>query len=390
MKEPRGVAFPEGFRAVAVEAAIKKPGRKDLVVILSDRPAASAAVFTTNRFAAAPVIYSRGICERRDHARAILVNSGNANAGTGNRGMMAARQSAEHLAALMKFSAEEVLVASTGVIGREMPLDRIKSGIDTAAILIHEQSDGEAAAKAIMTTDTVEKLSERMIGDVRIGGMAKGSGMIHPNMATMLGFITTDAALPSNRLRSMLRRIVDRTFNAISVDNDMSTNDTVFLLANGAAGPIDEHIFEEALEDLCRELAMKIVADGEGATKVVTISVTGAAWDSDAVLAAEAIATSMLVKTALNGNDPNWGRILAAVGRSGARMDLAKIRIELAGFVLFTGGEPAAADLGAVSAAMKAREVAIAVDLGLGEGVRTVYTTDLSREYVSINADYTT
>lgn len=394
-----GVTHPRGFRAVAVEAAVKKPGRHDLAIIVSDRPCAAAAVFTRNLFAAAPVLVSRKVIEGEGTIRAIVVNSGNANAGTGEAGLRDAESMATMTASGLGVEPDQVLVASTGVIGRPMPMDRIARGIEKACALLRNEergtsNEGEEVARAIMTTDTVPKIVSRTIavgaGEVRIGGICKGAGMIHPDMATMLAFITTDAELPPDVLRPMLRRAADRTFNAVSVDNDMSTNDTVFLLANGAAGDVDAGAFEEALTDLCRELALKIVADGEGATKAVAIRVTGARSEADARLAADAIATSYLVKTALHGNDPNWGRILAAVGRSGAVIDTARIRIGLAGCTLFERGLPTDADLAEVSSRMKAREVAIEVEIGLGAAERIVYTTDLSREYVSINADYTT
>jgi glutamate N-acetyltransferase/amino-acid N-acetyltransferase len=385
-----GVTYPAGFHAVAVEAAVKKPGRNDLALILSDRPAAAAAAFTTNRFAAAPVLHSRRIIEAGGPIRAIVVNAGNANAGTGERGIEDAAAMARFVAEGLGFAPDEILVSSTGVIGRPLPMDRVADGIRRAAALVPGMRDGEAAARAIMTTDTVEKIATRDCGQARIGGMAKGAGMIHPNMATMLAFLTTDAAIPRDALRAMLARAVEVSFNAISVDNDMSTNDTVFLLANGAAGEVDHVLFESTLTDLCRDLATKIVADGEGATKIVTIEIRGARSAADARLAADAVATSMLVKTALFGNDPNWGRILAAVGRSGADVDTGRVRVELAGSTLFENGMPTDVNPVTVSEAMKRREILIRVELGLGNFERTVYTTDLSREYVSINADYTT
>lgn len=381
------ITFPRGFRAVAVEAAIKKPGRNDLAIIFSDVPAVAAGMFTTNLFAAAPVLYSREILAERDSVRAILVNAGNANAGTGDEGFQNTRKSAQAAAAALGVESADVLIASTGVIGQPLPMDRLLGGIDRAGRrIVAGESHGEEVARAILTTDTVEKVAERSVGAVRIGGIAKGAGMIHPNMATMLSFITTDAALSAAVLRPILRRAVESTFNAISVDNDMSTNDTVFLLANGQAGKTDPDAFEEALTALCRELAMKIVADGEGATKIVTIEVVHAVHDADARLAADAVATSMLVKTALFGNDPNWGRILAAVGRSGAEIDVGKVRIDLAGETVFIDGLPTGTF---DPQRMKSREISILIDIGLGEGKRTLYTTDLTREYVSINADYT-
>lgn len=390
-----GVTYPEGFLAVAVEAAIKAPGRTDLALIYSERPAETAAVFTTNQFAAAPVVHDRLLVARDLPMRAIVVNSGNANAGTGIRGLEDARRMGELTALGLGIPNESVFVASTGVIGHALPMDRLEAGIHAAVKIVRMHSDGGAVAKAIMTTDTVPKVAERAVGGVRLGGMCKGAGMIHPGMATMLAFLTTDAALPREVLQPMLKRVVDRTFNCISVDNDMSTNDSVFLLANGAAdngasGVVDPTAFEQALDDLCRELALKIVADGEGATKLVTITVNGALSSQDAALAADAVATSMLVKTALHGNDPNWGRILAAVGRSGATIDTERIRISQCGTLLFAGGLPATVDMTELKRKVSVRKIDILIEIGLGSQQRTVWTSDLSKEYISINAEYTT
>lgn len=390
MSENRaGVTFAPGFRAAAVEAAIKKPGRHDLMLLVADRPSAAAAVFTTNLFAAAPVVHDRAILAAGKPVRAIVCNAGNANAGTGERGLADARRMGEITAEALGIAPDTVFVASTGVIGRPLPMERVEAGIRAAAKRVAEVSDGAEAARAIMTTDTVPKTSTRTVGAARIGGMCKGAGMIHPGMATMLGFLTTDAAVEPQALQSMLARVVDRTFNCISVDNDMSTNDTVFLLASGAV-PVDAAAFEAALEEVCRDLAMQIVADGEGATKFVTIAVTGARTPADAALAADAVATSMLVKTALHGNDPNWGRILAAVGRSGAVIETDRIRIVQQGVVLFENGLPTAVDMPALEAKVREREIAIRVEIGLGTHDRTVWTSDLSKEYVAINAEYTT
>lgn len=385
-----GVTFPEGFRAVAVEAAIKKPGRDDLMLLVSDRVSIAAGVFTTNRFAAAPVVLDREILESGTSIRAVVCNAGNANAGTGSAGLADARRMGVLVEESLGLPAGSVLVASTGVIGRSLPMDRVEKGIRAAAAKVRTESDGAAAARAIMTTDTAPKTAERTVGDVKIGGMCKGAGMIHPGMATMLGFITTDARIPREELQVMLAHAVDRTFNCISIDNDMSTNDSVFILANGSAGSVDHDAFQIALEDLCRELALKIVADGEGATKIVTIVVTGALSDADAIRAADAVATSMLVKTALHGNDPNWGRILAAVGRSGAAIDTERIRIVQQGVILFESGLPTVVDMPALEAKVRERAIEIRVEIGLGAHERTVWTSDLSKEYVAINADYTT
>jgi len=386
----KGLDYPKGFRVGVASAGIKKPGRNDVAVIVSETLSDVAGVFTTNLFAAAPVKYCREILQKNMQVRAIAVNSGNANAGTGEAGYKDTVEMAEITAHELNCRSGEVLVASTGVIGRRLPMDKIRAGIKSAIESCRDISHGDSAASAIMTTDTVEKIAEREIDGIRIGGIAKGAGMIHPNMATMLCFLTTDADLPRNLIQPMLKRVADRTFNCISVDNDTSTNDSLILMANGTAGKVDEKRFESTLEDICDELAKKIVADGEGATKFVTIEVKDAKNEIEAYKAADAVATSMLVKTALFGNDPNWGRILAAVGRSGAEIDVEKVKISVCGFTIFEKGGPLELDLAKVSERMKTGKIDIEIKFGLGAAQKRVFTTDLSREYVSINADYTT
>jgi len=395
-----GVTTPQGFKAAGVSVGIKRTaGQLDLALLVSDTPATAAAVFTTNRAQAAPVLISREHLERTDGiVRAIIVNSGCANACTGDEGLEVAREMARETARLIGCSAEEVLVASTGVIGVALPIEKIRNGLPRAvAALAADQ--GAAAALAIMTTDPFPKeASGQMIGGgrtVAVGGMAKGSGMIEPMLATMLGFVTTDAAVPGPLLERALREAVDDTFNAITVDGECSTNDCVMILANGASGVTigDANYFEfvGVLTLVCRELALGIVRGGEGATKLVTVRVTGAASVEEARRAAKAIANSPLVKTAVHGGDPNWGRLIAVAGRANVAFDLSRAAVTIGPAVLFRDGRPY--DDAAPDAAeyLKANtDVQLTVDLGAGSASSTVWTCDLSAEYVRINADYRT
>ena len=389
----------KGFRFSAVEAAIKKPGRLDLALIQSLRPAAASAVFTTNSVKAAPVLLSM---ERvaMGPIRAILVNSGNANACTGKQGMADALETTRLVARYLEIDEEEVLVASTGVIGVPLPMDRLTVALHP---LVNSLSDGtglDAVAQAIMTTDTFPKMESRQgTADgiaYTIAGIAKGSGMIMPNMATMLAFVFTDAAVELEWLEQIFRAGCDVSFNAITVDGDTSTNDTALILANGAAGnePLGALSpggaeFVSLLNELLLSLAHQIVRDGEGATKFVAITVTGALNDAQAKKGAMAIANSSLVKTAFFGQDANWGRILAAIGYSGVTVDQDQIDLSfddvmMAKNGLFAGGDAEARG----SAVLRQKEFSVTVDLKLGMGRATVYTSDLSHEYVSINADY--
>jgi glutamate N-acetyltransferase/amino-acid N-acetyltransferase len=395
-----GVTTPQGFKAAGVSVGIKRTaGQLDLALLVSDTPATAAAVFTTNRAQAAPVLISREHLERTDGiVRAIIVNSGCANACTGDEGLEVAREMARETARLIGCRAEEVLVASTGVIGVALPIEKIRNGLPRAvAALAADQ--GAAAALAIMTTDPFPKeASGQMIGGgrtVAVGGMAKGSGMIEPMLATMLGFVTTDAAVPGPLLERALREAVDDTFNAITVDGECSTNDCVMILANGASGVTigDANYFEfvGVLTLVCRELALGIVRGGEGATKLVTVRVTGAASVEEARRAAKAIANSPLVKTAVHGGDPNWGRLIAVAGRANVAFDLSRAAVTIGPAVLFRDGRPY--DDAAPDAAeyLKANtDVQLTVDLGAGSASSTVWTCDLSAEYVRINADYRT
>lgn len=390
----------KGFKFSAVEAAIKKPGRKDLALIFSEVPATACAVFTVNKVKAAPVLLSE---ERMKSgtAQALIVNSGNANACTGDNGLAAARESALLVADGLGISDDAVQVSSTGVIGVQMPMERIRAAIPA---LIEGLTSGslDDVAQAIMTTDTFPKMETRsgMAGGYgyTLAGIAKGAGMIMPNMATMLSFIITDAAVEPTFLQQSFRRGVDKSLNAITVDGDMSTNDTCLILANGMAGndPIvadtpESREFETLLGDVLLSLARQIVMDGEGATKFVAVQVNGARQNADARKVAMAIANSCLVKTAFYGQDANWGRIFAAAGYSGADVDQSRLSlcfddVCMARNGVFTGGDAEARG----TEVLKKREFSVTLDLGIGEGSATVYTSDLSHEYVSINADYRT
>jgi glutamate N-acetyltransferase / amino-acid N-acetyltransferase len=392
-----GVTVARGFRAAGVAAGIKAQGL-DLALIVSDAPAAASAVFTTNRAQAAPVLVSRDHLARSGGvARAVVVNSGCANACTGDDGLQAARDMTAATAALVGCPAEQVLVASTGVIGVSLPMSKIRAGLPGAFAALGADQGG-AAARAIMTTDPFPKEAATTLQidgrDVRIGGTAKGSGMIEPMLATMLAFITTDAAVPQPLLDRALRDAVADTFNAITVDGECSTNDCVMLLANGAAGAVVSDAsydrFAAGVRQVCAELAIGIVRGGEGATKLVTVTVTGAASSADARRAAKAIANSLLVKTAIHGGDPNWGRLVAVAGRAGVAFDLARAKVTIGSTVLFEGGRPFDEAAPEAAAHLRGSDIAVGVDLGAGRASSTVWTCDLSAEYVRINAEYRT
>ena len=393
-----GVTTPLGYSASGSSAGIKPKQGLDLALLVSDTPATAAAVFTTNRALAAPILVSREHLHASGGvARAIVVNSGCANACTGEEGFRAAREMAAETARLVGCSVAEVLVASTGVIGVALPIDKIRAALP-AAFRGLATDQGSAAARAIMTTDPFPKEAATEIqiggGTVRIGGMAKGSGMIEPMMATMLGFITTDADVPQPLLARALREAVDDSFNAITVDGECSTNDSVMLLANGAGGAsIDEltyRPFVQGLQAVCRELAMGIVRGGEGATKLVTVVVTGAASAADARRAAKAIANSLLVKTAIHGGDPNWGRLIAVAGRANVAFELSRAAVTIGPATLFRNGRPYDEAAAEAAAYLRGTDITLSVDLGAGAASSTVWTCDLSAEYVRINAEYRT
>jgi len=393
---------PLGFTFAGVAAGLKKAGGLDLALVVSERPCAAAAVFTQNQFPAAPVLYDRWLVREHPHGlRAVAINAGCANACTGEAGLADAEQMAGLAEAALGLPPHTCAVMSTGVIGTRLPLDKIAAGIRQAAAGL-SASGWEAAACAIMTTDTRPKVAFRPVDQVRLFGMAKGAGMIHPRMATMLAIIVSDAHVEPAALDAALRAAVDVSFNCISVDGDTSTNDTVLLLANAAAGPVDYAAFAAALADLCTDLAQQIVRDGEGATKFITIHVRGAASHADAHVAAKAVANSPLVKTAFYGGDANWGRILAAVGYSPARVDPSRASLWIAAgaltatqaapgaLQLVRGGQPLDYPEETATAIFRGAEITVAVDLGLGEGCATVWTCDLSHAYVDINGHYRT
>ena len=392
-----GVTTPRGFRAAGVSAGIKARGL-DLALLVSDQPATAAAVFTTNRAQAAPIVVSRDHLQRSGGlVRAIAVNSGCANACTGEAGLQVARDMAAETSRLVGCPVEQVLVSSTGVIGVALDIDKVRRGLQ-AAVAALGGDHGALAARAIMTTDPFPKEAAARVSiggrEIAIGGMAKGSGMIEPMMATMLGFVTTDAAVPPALINRALREAVNDTFNAITVDGECSTNDCVMLLANGASGvTIDESSYDgfaHALGTVCLRLALAVVRGGEGATKLVTVAVTGAASASEARQAAKAIANSPLVKTAIHGGDPNWGRLIAVAGRAGVAFELTRAAVTIGSIVLFKDGRPYDDAAPEAAAYLKNDEIAVLVDLGAGTATSTVWTCDLSAEYVRINAEYRT
>jgi glutamate N-acetyltransferase/amino-acid N-acetyltransferase len=392
------VTTPRGFRAAGVACGIKASGL-DLALIVSDTPAAAAGVFTVNRAQAAPVTVSRrNLSATFGRARAIVVNSGCANACTGADGIRHAEAMAVRTASSIGCSVPEVLVASTGVIGVKLDMEKVTGGIAAAAAAL-ATCGGKDAARAIMTTDPFPKMASAEIasrpGTFRVGGIAKGSGMIEPNMATMLAFVTTDVAVEPALLQRALKAVVNDTFNAITVDGECSTNDCVVALANGASGVTlgndDYPTLVEALRNVCEPLAVGIVRGGEGATKLVTVRVTGAASDAEARQAARAIANSPLVKTAIHGGDPNWGRLVAVAGRSGSNFVLDSAAVRIGPVELFSAGTPHDERAPEAAEYLKGHDLVVAVDLGTGgSGSSQMWTCDLSAEYVRINAEYRT
>ena len=394
-----GITAPRGFRTGAVHCGIKKlPSALDLAVLAADATGSAAGLFTTNLAQAAPVTVSKEHLDRTaGRARAVVVNSGCANACTGDTGMQHARQMAAETAAALGCTPQEVLVASTGVIGVALPIDRVVAGIRSAAGSMSADA-GAAAARAIMTTDPFPKdyavTVETARGTFTIGGMAKGSGMIEPNMATMIGFLTTDAQVAPGVLRKALQLSARDTFNAITVDGECSTNDSLFALASGASGVvIDEALFPALLDGMLavsRELAVAIVRGGEGATKLIAVTVENAASIDDARQVARTIANSPLVKTAVHGADPNWGRIVAAAGRSGVTFDINRLTVHVGGVLLFENGLPHDEAAPIAAEHLKGNSVEIDVRLGAGRAGATIWTCDLSAEYVRINGEYRT
>ncbi|MBM4445818.1 MAG: bifunctional glutamate N-acetyltransferase/amino-acid acetyltransferase ArgJ [Chloroflexi bacterium] len=388
------VTSPQGFLAGAVKANIKSREKLDLAILCSEKPCVAAGVFTTNAIKAAPVTLSQKHLKARK-AQAVVINSGCANACTGDSGMADAVEMTRSVAEKLGLSTEDVLVASTGVIGVPLPVERIRAGISQIALT---RDGGHELARAMMTTDTFPKETaisvESGLGSFTIGGVAKGAGMIHPNMATMLCFLTTDATVDARFLQSALQKAVDVSFNMITVDGDTSPSDTVVILANGLAKTetINEgngELFQKALDKVCLYLAKCVARDGEGATKLIEVNVDGALDEAQARLAARIVASSPLVKAAIHGNDPNWGRVVAALGRSGAKVNERKLDVYLNDFCVMKQGSPVPFDKQEVSTSLAGKEVLMKLCLNLGEGKAVAWGCDLSEEYVTINSDYT-
>ncbi|GBC93376.1 Arginine biosynthesis bifunctional protein ArgJ [bacterium HR15] len=393
----QGVNFPKGFHSAGVYCGIKKPGLLDLALIVSEQEASVAGVFTQNRVQAAPVRWSKQVVAG-GLARAIIANSGNANCLTGEQGERDTQRMATLVAERLGCAPQQVVVASTGVIGVPMPMSAIETGIPLAFTRL-SNGDDRTTAEAILTTDTFPKRVclevETPDGTIRLGAIAKGAGMIAPNMATMLAFITTDAAIDAHALQDCLAGVVNQTFNCITVDGDTSTNDMVIVLANGASGvPIRERsrdAFEQGLYRICEYLAKRIVRDGEGATKIFQVRVEGAVSEQDARKVARTIAESLLVKTAIHGGDPNWGRIVAAAGCSGVPIEPNQMRLILQNVIVFEHGQPLPFDELALAQKLQAEEeIQILLTLGQGEASAAFWSSDLTAEYVKINSAYRT
>ncbi len=397
VRQDLSVTAPRGFIAGTARCGLKKSG-EDLAIVFSEIPAVAAAVFTTNLAQAAPVILSRSHLKSPSH-RAFVINSGGANACTGEEGLADARETARVVAEYFNCADREVLIASTGVIGVRLDMDKLLSGVRNATGTL-SRDNGWKVAEAIMTTDTRPKRAIRHINllgrKVTIAGVAKGAGMIHPDMATLLSLVTTDAAIRKSALRQALRLAVNRSFNRVTVDGDTSTNDTLAILANGAAqnDPVTDAQhpgfapFVEALSDVCRNLAIQVARDGEGARKLITINIRHAPAERIAHRIAETVATSPLVKTAIAGEDANWGRILAAAGRSGVRFDLSKVDIKIGPLAVARNGRGLNFDEARALEILRQDEVTITIDLNQGEVDLTEWTCDLTEDYIKINADY--
>lgn len=395
------ITAPGGFKVGATYCGIKTAKDSlDLGIIFSEYPATGAALFTTNQIYAAPVKLSRKIVQK-GHMRAFIINSGNANACTGEQGYKDAEEMVRITARCLTIPENEILVASTGIIGRPLPMDKIAAGIKTAATSLgNTPAHGNAMARAIMTTDMKQKdIAVRLKinnKDVTIGGITKGAGMIAPNLATMLCFLAADVSMPASLLDECLRKSVESSFNRITIDGHMSTNDTIAIMANGASGVNipsennDLQAFRQGLDYVTNYLAKAIVMDGEGATKFIQIDVVGARSRHDATRIARSIADSPLVKTALNGEDPNWGRIVSAAGYAGVELDESKTNLYINDILIFAKGMPTQCDLNVLSTSMKGRDIKIRLELGLGDFKDTIWTCDLSHEYVTINAEYHT
>ena len=399
MEKESAQKYPKGFRASGISCGIKKGRKKDLALIFSETQCAAAGFYTKNKFAAAPVEVCRWHLEN-NQSRAILVNSGCANACTGKKGIDNAVKTAKYAAKALRCPLKDVLVASTGVIGQHLPVDKLRKGIPRGAKAL-KNTGWMDAAKAIMTTDTVPKITsidmEIQGKTVTFLGIAKGSGMIHPDMATMLAFVVSDIDVSAPALRKAAKHAVNHSFNRVTVDGDTSTNDTVLFLANGMAGNKtitprrqDYRIFETVLTEVCQILARKIARDGEGATRLIEVNVKGARSVRDAEKTADAVAGSNLVKTAIFGRDANWGRIVCAIGYSEAEFDPDKITVHIGPELVFSGGAPKIKDEKGVNRVLEREEIPIHIDLKAGDKEATVWSCDFSYDYVKINADYRT
>jgi glutamate N-acetyltransferase / amino-acid N-acetyltransferase len=405
------ILVPRGFRFGAAKAGLKASGRTDLALIVADHPASAAAAFTSNRVVAAPIIVdNENLAASRNKVRVVVINAGNANCAAGQAGLDAARATCDLAARIFACQPREVFPSSTGVIGVPLPVEKIVAAMPALAAALGPEADRfQEVAEAILTTDTVEKTafarveytpaagSDAPAGEVRIAALGKGSGMIHPQLvphATMLVYVLTDATVEPAVLQGYLNTAVEVSFNRISVDGDTSTNDTVLLLASGASGievGPGNHAFQSAIDQVCASLARQIVADGEGVSHVVELRIEGAVNDSDALRVAKAIAHSPLVKTAWAGCDPNWGRLAAAIGYSGAQVDPARIDISFGPLpVCRDGGRAPEFDEAAAHAYLSQEEFSISINLHQGSGSCTFWTTDLTHEYIHINADYST
>jgi len=388
------VTSPQGFLAGAVEASIKSPDKLDLAILCSEKPCVAAGVFTSNLVKSAPVVLSKKHLKGWK-AQAIVVNSGCANACTGDAGMADAIEMSQLAADKLRLSLNDVLVASTGVIGVPLPMDRVRKGIRQ---IVPTKDGGHKLARAMMTTDTFPKeiavAIESEMGRFTIGGIAKGAGMIHPNMATLLAFLTTDAKVDARFLQSALKKAVANSFNMVTIDGDTSPSDTVVLLANGSADMAvinqgNGELFQKALDEVCTYLARCIARDGEGATKLIEVVVEGALSEAQARIAARTIAGSSLFKAAMYGNDPNWGRIVAALGRSGAKVNEKKLEVYLNGVCVMKQGSPVHYNEKELRKSLADKEVSVKLCLNLARGKAVAWGCDLSEEYVTINSAYT-
>ena len=389
MQQPSEVSWPQGFAIHTGHAGLQDDGRDDVAILVSTVPATCAAVFTRSRFAGASIALSRE-AGRAGNARGVVVLARNANVATGAAGAADAAEIRDRVASIVGIPAGELLIASTGVIGRRYPMAAVRQHLDSVKWPV-EGSDFAAAARTIMTTDTHPKLHTARVGEARIVGIAKGVGMIEPDMATMLAFVCTDAEIGPEQLDRTFRRVVDRTFNSVSIDTDTSTSDTAAIFANGLAGPVDAEAFEEALSQVCLALVRDIASDGEGAGRLIVVEVRGARDDAQARRVGKSIVNSPLVKTMVHGGDPNWGRVTMAIGKCQDDLDIDADRVRIAfGGIEVYPDEPDGPVLAAMVSHLRSDEVRIGVELGIADATWTVYGCDLTEDYVRLNSSYTT